>query len=68
MTDPAELEKRIAQAQVAVLRPHEDSNRFLSLIDPSTFKGTQGFTNSSVIVDVAGREQADLNFVDLPGN
>ncbi|QRV85229.1 myxovirus resistance protein [Ceratobasidium sp. AG-Ba] len=66
MTDPAELETRIAQAQLAVLCPNEDPSRFLS-IDPNKFKATQGFTDSSIVVDVSGREQADLNFVDLPG-
>ncbi|KAG8710112.1 hypothetical protein FRC09_000298 [Ceratobasidium sp. 395] len=66
MTDPSAMERRIAQAQLAVLCPNEDPNRFLT-IDPTKFKASQGFTNNSVIVDVSGQEQADLNFVDLPG-
>ncbi|KAG9096231.1 hypothetical protein FRC06_008889 [Ceratobasidium sp. 370] len=66
MTDPGEMEKRIAQAQLAVLCPSDDPNRFLT-IDPGKFKASQAFTSSSVVVDISGHQQADLNFVDLPG-
>ncbi|KAG8697236.1 hypothetical protein FRC08_006660 [Ceratobasidium sp. 394] len=66
MTDPTAMEKRIAQAQLAVLCPSDDPNRFLA-IDPSKFKASQAFTASSVVVDISGHQQADLNFVDLPG-
>ncbi|KAG8728710.1 hypothetical protein FRC10_004634 [Ceratobasidium sp. 414] len=60
------MEKRIAQAQLAVLCPNDDPNRFLS-IEPNKFKAAQAFTSSSVVVDISGDQQADLNFVDLPG-
>ncbi|KAG9121093.1 hypothetical protein FRC07_003095 [Ceratobasidium sp. 392] len=66
MTDSTAMERRIAQAQLAVLCPNEDPNRFLA-IDPNKFKASQGFTNNSVVVDISGEAQADLNFVDLPG-
>ncbi|KAG9082889.1 hypothetical protein FRC06_004788 [Ceratobasidium sp. 370] len=60
------MENRIAQAQPAVLCPNEDPSRFLA-IDLSKFKALQAFTSSSVVVDIWGHQQADLNFVDLPG-
>ncbi|KAG9077539.1 hypothetical protein FS749_010560 [Ceratobasidium sp. UAMH 11750] len=66
MPDPNAMEKRIAQAQLAVLCPNDDPNRFLA-IDPGKFKAQQAFTSSSVVVDISGHQQADLNFVDLPG-
>ncbi|CUA70944.1 Interferon-induced GTP-binding protein Mx [Rhizoctonia solani] len=68
MTDPKEMETRIAQAQLAVLNSGTDPSTFLAM-DPTKVKsrGGSGFTNNSVIVDLAGDGLADLNFVDLPG-
>ncbi|KAH7329747.1 P-loop containing nucleoside triphosphate hydrolase protein [Rhizoctonia solani] len=68
MTDPKEMETRIAQAQLAVLNSGTDPTTFLAM-DPTKVKtrGGSGFTNSSVVVDLAGEGLADLNFVDLPG-
>ncbi|CAE6483870.1 unnamed protein product [Rhizoctonia solani] len=68
MTDPKDMETRIAQAQLAVLNAGTDPSTFLAM-DPTKVKtrGGSGFTNNSVIVDLAGEGLADLNFVDLPG-
>ncbi|GAB1526655.1 hypothetical protein RhiTH_009827 [Rhizoctonia solani] len=68
MSDPKEMEVRIAQAQLAVLNSGTDPSTFLAM-DPTKIKtkGGSGFTNNSVIVDLAGDGLADLNFVDLPG-
>ncbi|KAJ1300009.1 hypothetical protein OPQ81_011843 [Rhizoctonia solani] len=68
MTDPKEMETRIAQAQLAVLNSGTDPATFLAM-DPTKVKtrGGSGFTNNSVVVDLAGDGLADLNFVDLPG-
>ncbi|CAE6443171.1 hypothetical protein ACGC1H_004995 [Rhizoctonia solani] len=68
MTDPKDMETRIAQAQLAVLNSGTDPSTFLAM-DPTKVKtrGGSGFTNNSVIVDLSGDGLADLNFVDLPG-
>ncbi|KAG8690821.1 hypothetical protein FRC11_008926 [Ceratobasidium sp. 423] len=68
MSDPKEMETRIAQAQLAVLNSGTDPSTFLAM-DPTKVKtrGGSGFTNNSVVVDLAGEGLADLNFVDLPG-
>ncbi|CAE6434362.1 unnamed protein product [Rhizoctonia solani] len=68
MSDPKEMEVRIAQAQLAVLNSGTDPSTFLAM-DPTKVKtkGGSGFTNNSVVVDLAGDGLADLNFVDLPG-
>ncbi|CAE6451095.1 unnamed protein product [Rhizoctonia solani] len=68
MSDPKEMETRIAQAQLAVLNAGTDPATFLAM-DPTKVKtrGGSGFTNNSVVVDLAGEGLADLNFVDLPG-
>ncbi|KAB5589555.1 Interferon-induced GTP-binding protein Mx1 [Ceratobasidium theobromae] len=68
ITDPSEMEMRIGQAQLAVLHPQVDPSTFLR-VNSLRYKGTvgSGFSNNSVVVDLAGEGLADLNFVDLPG-
>ena len=66
ITDPADVEMRIRQAQQALLNPDMPMEMFLSsrgMSKPSALR----FTRNSIVVEIKGQGVDDLAFVDLPG-
>jgi hypothetical protein len=62
----AGVEKRIRQAQLALLNPDMPLEMFLNGRGPSRDNALR-FTRNSIVVDIKGKGVDDLAFVDLPG-
>jgi hypothetical protein len=70
--DKAQVERRLRQAQAAILSPTVPSQQFLGL-DADTLttmskrKDLLPFSRNVVCVDLEGPDLTDLSFIDLPG-
>lgn len=64
--DRRHAERRIRQAQHAILNPHEDPLRFPRL-NPNALDQREGFSSDCICVNVSGQDQDDLSAVDRPG-
>ena len=66
ISDRADVEMRIRQAQQALLNPDMPIEMFLTsrgMSKPSALR----FTRNSIVVEIKGQGVDDLAFVDLPG-
>ena len=66
ISDRADVEMRIRQAQQALLNPDMPMEMFLTsrgMSKPSALR----FTRNSIVVEIKGQGVDDLAFVDLPG-
>lgn len=73
MTDKADVELRIRQAQAAVLNNRAMGLDFLSMTEDMLKESAAGeqalsFSRNVVCVDLEGPNLTDLSFIDLPGN
>ncbi|KAF9222329.1 hypothetical protein BS17DRAFT_881158 [Gyrodon lividus] len=60
------VEDRIRRAQLAILNPSVDPNKYLHGEDISDANEVS-FSRNYVSLEISGRDLADLSFVDLPG-
>ncbi|KAG8993005.1 hypothetical protein FRB94_011150 [Tulasnella sp. JGI-2019a] len=75
VTDPSLLEDVLRRAQLAILNPSVDQNKFvnfeLSLLDgknpPLNSSKQLQFSKNVVCLDLSGPDVTDLSFIDLPG-
>ncbi|KZV86782.1 hypothetical protein EXIGLDRAFT_680607 [Exidia glandulosa HHB12029] len=69
LTNPDDVERRIRQAQRALLRPSLEAHTFLDDSDLNLRGGgdTLSFTDNCVCVHIRGPDVTDLHFYDLPG-
>ncbi|KAH7099991.1 P-loop containing nucleoside triphosphate hydrolase protein [Auriculariales sp. MPI-PUGE-AT-0066] len=68
MTDKDEVESRLRRAQLAILDPHSDHNKFLEIEDiESAVRAQNGFSHNYISLQISGPDVPDLSFVDLPG-
>ncbi|KAF9234014.1 P-loop containing nucleoside triphosphate hydrolase protein [Melanogaster broomeanus] len=65
ITDKSQVQDRIRRAQLAILNPSKDHNRFLDGEGPE--ENELSFSKDYVSLEISGRDLADLSFVDLPG-
>ncbi|KZV86172.1 hypothetical protein EXIGLDRAFT_774884 [Exidia glandulosa HHB12029] len=68
LTSPDGVERRIRQAQRALLNPGIDPQTFLGGADPNpSGAGALSFTDNCVCIHIRGPDVTDLHFYDLPG-
>ncbi|KAH7091813.1 P-loop containing nucleoside triphosphate hydrolase protein [Auriculariales sp. MPI-PUGE-AT-0066] len=69
LTNPNDVERRLRQAQRALLRPDLVPTLFLTDSDLHIAQGAppQSFTDDCVSVHIRGPDVTDLHFFDLPG-
>lgn len=68
LTNPDDVERRIRQAQRALLRPSLEPHTFLDDSDLNLRGGhILSFTDNCVCVHIRGPDVTDLHFYDLPG-
>ncbi|KAK7030959.1 hypothetical protein VNI00_013906 [Paramarasmius palmivorus] len=66
--DKEDVEERISRAQRAILNPHIPLQRFLDEDEDAIGNlNRNSFSINCVALEIAGRDVADLSFVDLPG-
>lgn len=71
ITEKADVELRIRQAQAAVLNMTIAEQDFLTKTEVELKEGLRGalpFSKNVVCVDLEGPNLTDLSFIDLPGN
>ena len=61
------MEKRIRQAQRAILNPSRPFQGFLDGKEESQHSAELSFSNNCVSLQISGPYMADLSFCDLPG-
>lgn len=75
ITDPTKVEEVLRRAQLAILNPSVESDKFLEL-NLTNLEGGElpcgsdkqySFTPNLVILDIEGPEVLNLTFIDLPG-
>ncbi|KAI0045529.1 hypothetical protein FA95DRAFT_1607639 [Auriscalpium vulgare] len=67
ITDKADVTERIRRAQRAILNPSKDWNSFLSGPEDDSAVNEVSFSSNCIVLEIRGKEMADLHFVDLPG-
>jgi hypothetical protein len=65
--DKAKVEERIRRAQRAILNPSTPYSRFLENEDEDPDTQELTFSTNCVLLQISGRDVADLSFCDLPG-
>ncbi|KAI0060571.1 hypothetical protein BV25DRAFT_945522 [Artomyces pyxidatus] len=61
------IEERIFRAQLALLNPKEDFNEFLTCAITGELSFESTFSTNIICLEISGRDEPDLTFVDLPG-
>ena len=62
-----EVTERIRRAQLAILNPSQDHERFLEGSWEENAPREISFSSNCVCLHIAGQDLEDLSFVDLPG-
>lgn len=75
LTDKGELEEMLRRAQLAILNPSVEADKFVDL-DTSLLEDGEwplgsvkqlSFSDNVVCMDISGPDLTDLSFIDLPG-
>ena len=67
ITNKADVEDRLRRAQLAILNPGVDSDKYLTGKAPAGSSGEVAFSENFVSVEISGPEVTNLSFCDLPG-
>ena len=65
--DKTDVTERIRRAQLAILNPSQDHERFLEGSWEENAPREISFSSNCVCLHIAGQDLEDLSFVDLPG-
>lgn len=63
----SDVTERIRRAQLAILNPSHDHERYLEGSWEENASREISFSSNCVCLHIAGKELEDLSFVDLPG-
>ncbi|KAF8603999.1 hypothetical protein BDV93DRAFT_117624 [Ceratobasidium sp. AG-I] len=67
ITNKVDVEDRLRRAQLAILNPGVDSDKYLTGNAPAGSSGEVAFSENFVSVEISGPEVTNLSFCDLPG-